>query len=210
MPLPPIDPNAVFLNIPYDEEFHKLYLAYIVGLYHLHLKPRIASGIPGGERRLDRILALIQGCRYSIHDLSRVELSVIPQATPRFNMPLELGLTITWAKLHPKRHTWFLWESTPRRVQKSMSDLDGTDAYIHSGAPEGVMSELRNAFLRDDVPSVQGMLEAYRFVENSVEKVLAKAGTRNLYAASVFKELCWLSSNAAVLFRGSGAGVELT
>jgi hypothetical protein len=201
MPLPLIDSKAVFLNIPYDDEFKELYLAYIVGLYQLGLEPQIAAGIPGGERRLDRILALIQSCRYSIHDLSRVEVSATPPSTPRFNMPLELGLTITWAKLHPKRHTWFLWESTPRRIQKSMSDLDGTDAYIHSGTPQGTMSELRNAFLGVRAPSVSKMLDAYRVAENNLEPILAKAGTRNLFAASVFKELCWLSSNLAVMVR---------
>jgi hypothetical protein len=32
MPPPPIDPNAVFLNFPYDEQFQSLYVAYVVGL----------------------------------------------------------------------------------------------------------------------------------------------------------------------------------
>jgi hypothetical protein len=196
VPPPPVNPNAVFLNIPYDEEFQRLYVAYIVGLYQLGLKPFVTSGIPGGERRLDRVLALIQSCRYSIHDLSRIELSTTPPATPRFNMPLELGLTITWAKLHPRRHTWFLWESTPRRLQKSMSDLDGTDPYIHSGTVEGVLSELRNAFVRDGAPSVQKMMAAYRLVESNIERILAGAGTRNLYAASVFRELCLIALDA--------------
>ena len=205
MPLPPIDPSAVLLNIPYDDEFQGLCLAYIVGLSCLRLKPRIASGIQGGERRLDRILELIQSCQYSIHDLSRVEVSVTPPATPRFNMPLELGLTITWAKLHPKDHTWFLWESTPRRVQKSMSDLDGTDAYIHMGTPEGVMSELRNAFPVDDAPTVPQMLKIYKFVGDNLDPILAKSGAKNVYAASVFRELCWLSSSlSALLLPGSG------
>jgi hypothetical protein len=190
MPQPPIDLNAVFLNIPYDEEFRSLYIAYIVGLYQLDLVPHLASEIPGGERRLNRILDRIKSCRYSIHDLSRVEMSAAPPATPRFNMPLELGMTITWAKLYPKRHTWFIWESTPRRLQKSMSDLDGTDPYIHSGTVEGVLSELRNAFWREDAPPVRRMLQAYRIVENSVEDAFSRAGTRNLYATSVFKELC--------------------
>ncbi|HEY1160823.1 MAG TPA: hypothetical protein VGE83_09350 [Terracidiphilus sp.] len=194
---PPLNPNAVFLNIPYDEEFRRLYLAYIVGLYQMGFEPRITSGIPGGERRLDRILALIQGCRYSIHDLSRVELSVAPPATPRFNMPLELGLTITWAKLNPARHTWFLWESSPRRLQKSMSDLDDTDPHIHSGTVEGVLSELRNAFVRDGAPPVQRMMKAYRVLEGKIDSILANAGTRNLYAASVFRELCFMALDAA-------------
>lgn len=196
MPQPSVNHNAVFLNIPYDEEFQKLYLAYIVGLSQLGFDPYITSGIPGGERRLDRVLALIQSCRYSIHDLSRVEMSVASPATPRFNMPLELGLTIAWAKMHPKRHTWFLWESTPRRLQKSMSDLDGTDPYIHSGTVEGVLSELRNAFVRNGAPSVQKMMATYRLVESNIERILAGAGTRNLYAASVFRELCLVALDA--------------
>jgi len=197
MPLPQTDPNAVFLNIPYDEEFQSLYLAYIVGIYQLRLVPFIASGIPGGERRLDRILALIQNCRYSIHDLSRVELSSTPPATPRFNMPLELGLTITWAKLQPRRHSWSLWETSPRRIQKSMSDLDGTDPYIHSGTVEGILSELRNAFVFRAAPPVMRMLDAYHVVESKTGKILADAGNRNLYSASVFKELCYVALDAA-------------
>jgi hypothetical protein len=109
-------------------------------------------------------------------------------------MPLELGLTITWSKLHPKSHTWFLWESTPRRLQKSMSDLDGTDPYIHYGTVEGVLSELRNAFVRDNSPSVQSMMEAYRLVEaRNIVRILAGGDTRNLYSASVFRELCLLA-----------------
>lgn len=197
MPLPPVDPNSVFLNIPYDEEFDKLYLAYIVGLYQLGFEPYLASEIPGGERRVDRVLALIQSCRYSIHDLSRVELSVTPPTTPRFNMPLELGLTITWAKLYPKRHTWFVWESSPYRLQKSMSDLNGTDPNIHYGSVEGILSELRNAFVFRDAPPVPQMLEAYGLVERKVGRILASAGTASLYSATVFKELCFAALDAA-------------
>jgi hypothetical protein len=193
---PPPDPNAVFLNIPYDQEFQPLYIAYIVGLYQLRLQPFLTSGIPGGERRLDRILSLIQRCRYSIHDLSRVELSVTAPATPRFNMPLELGITIAWAKLNPGQHTWFLWESMPRRIQKSMSDLDGTDPHIHSGTVQGVLSELRNAFVRDKAPSIRRMMTAYAVVNQSLGEILAGAGTRNLFAASVFRELCLVSEDA--------------
>lgn len=204
MPLPPISQNAVFLNIPYDEEFHKLYLAYIAGLHCLGLEPRLASSIPGGERRLSRILNLIQTCRYSIHDLSRVEVSPAPPATPRFNMPLELGLAITWEKLHPRRHTWFLWEAIHRRVQKSMSDLDGTDAYIHGGTVQGVLSELRNAFVRRGTPTFSTMLDVYRCLEESVSGILADAGTRDLFTTSVFEALCFTALEAVRLI---GAGI---
>jgi hypothetical protein len=203
MPPAPLNENGVFLNIPYDEEFQPLYLAYIVGLYQLGLEPYIASAIPGGRRRLSRILDLIQSCRYSIHDLCRVELDSAGSGTPRFNMPLELGMTITWADLHEELHTWFVFESKPRRLDFSTSDLGGTDANIHLGTVEGILCELRNAFVSNHAPSVATMLADYFLVQKSVEKVLEKAGTRNLYAASVFRELCFLAWKAASRRRGS-------
>ena len=96
----------MFLNIPYDQAFEPLYLAYIAGVRAFRLLPRATLEIPGGERRLDRILALICDCRYSFHDLSRVELSVKRPATPRFNMPFELGLAVAWQKFREPTHTW--------------------------------------------------------------------------------------------------------
>lgn len=194
---PPPDPKAVFLNIPYDEEFHSLYIAYIVGLFQLDLVPHLAPEIPGGDRRLNRIIQLIQSCRYSIHDLSRVELSVVPSATPRFNMPLELGMTITWQILNPSLHTWFVWESERHRLQISASDLNGTDAYIHNSTVEGVFRELRNAFPRDRSPSVPEMLKAYSVADSALNSFLDRNGTRNPFDRSVFVDLCRLSSRLA-------------
>jgi hypothetical protein len=193
------DLNAVFLNIPYDEEFTNLYIAYIVGLYQLGLLPHVASEITGGRRRLDRIFELIQSCRYSIHDLSRIEVSAAPAAVPRFNMPLELGMTITWANLNQDQHTWFVWESERYRLQRSASDLNGTDPNIHDGTPEGVLRELCNAFRRTRTPSVPEMLATYRFVHSSLNEILKRNGTRNPYDRSVFVDLCWLSSNLTAL-----------
>jgi hypothetical protein len=190
-PLP--DSNGVFLNIPYDEEFSSLYIAYLVGLCQLDLVPHIASEISGGKRRLDRILELIQGCRYSVHDLSRVEVSPAPSAVPRFNMPLELGMTITWASLHPKIHTWFVWESEPYRLQRSLSDLNGTDANIHNGTPEGVLRGLRNALGRDRPPSVPQMGKVFELVKSALNSIFLRNGTRNPYDRSVFLDLCSLS-----------------
>jgi hypothetical protein len=198
---PPPDPRAVFLNIPYDDEFRSLYIAYIVGLFQLDLIPHLAAEIAGGERRLNRISALIRSCRYSLHDLSRIEVSVSSSATPRFNMPLELGMTITWAEMRPKHHTWFVLESEPFRLQRSTSDLNGTDPHVHGGTSPGILRELRNAFLWDNAPAVQEMLDMHQFVENNLGAVLQRNGTKNPYDRSVFKELCWLTSNLTALLR---------
>jgi len=203
---PPLDPKAVFLNVPYDEEFSHLYVAYVVGLYYLGLVPHIAAEIPGGARRLERILALIKGCRYSIHDLSRVEISTKPGSTPRFNMPLELGMTITWADLNPDQHTWFAFESERYRLHRSASDLNGSDAYIHGGSPEGVFRELLNAFWRKGAPSVPEMAETHRIVEIGLKAhILPKLGTDSVYEAAVFRELCSLCSTLIGFLRGHAA-----
>ena len=132
------DPTAhgllsAFLNTPYDQAFQRLYLSYIAGITAFGLMPRSTLEVPGGTRRLDRIFDLIRTCRYSFHDLSRVELDVQRPPTPRFNMPFELGLAVAWEKLNPGQHVWFVFEARSRRLQKSLSDLGGTDVYVHGG-----------------------------------------------------------------------------
>jgi len=65
--------ESLFLNIPYDSSFAKLFLSYIAGISSFGSMPRASLEIPGGERRLDRILSLIRSCAYSLHDLSRYD-----------------------------------------------------------------------------------------------------------------------------------------
>ncbi len=145
--------EAVFLNIPYDPQFTRLYLAYITALSAISFLPQATLGITG-NRRLGRIASLIESCAYSIHDLSRVQLDRHAPRTPRFNMPFELGLAVAWAQANP-RHRWLVFESVRRRLNKSLSDLDGTDPYIHGGTVRGVMREVCNAFVsRGTQPTV--------------------------------------------------------
>ncbi len=194
--------NAVFLNIPYDKRFSSLYLAYIAGLVHLGFIPRVTLGLPSGARRLDKILAEIQGCRYSIHDLSRVSLDRNPPfATPRFNMPFELGLAVAWEKSNPAKHTWFVFETEDYRVQKSLSDLNGTDPQIHGGKVDGVMRELSNIFRRPrNQPTVPEMMRTFKTISRRSAKILAEAGAKSLFEARAFQDLCY---EARVAVEGS-------
>jgi hypothetical protein len=190
-----VDPQAVFLNLPYDREFESLYLAYIVGLSALRLVPRVTLGIPGGERRLDRIFDLVRSCRYSIHDLSRVELDLHRPFTPRFNMPFELGLAVAWAKLNRASHTWFVCETKSRRALKSLSDLNGTDLQIHGGTAPGVMRELCSAFVRvRRQPSVPEMMEVYRALKRGLPEIQARAGAASLFEPRVFAEVSFAAA----------------
>jgi hypothetical protein len=186
MPKPKL--QRVFINIPYDEPFEPLYLAYITALSAMGFLPRATLGI-GGNRRLDRIASLIESCPYSIHDLSRVQLDRNHPRTPRFNMPFELGLAVAWARAN-RHHKWLVFESMKRRLAKSMSDLDGTDPYIHDGTVRGVMREVCNAFVRPNQPTVPEMMHMYRSLRRGVPKILHNAGTKSLFTARAFSDLC--------------------
>jgi len=183
-------PLSVFLNVPYDDAFQNLYLAYIAGIASFGLAPRATLEIPGGARRLDRIFELITSCRYSFHDLSRVELDVRRPATPRFNMPFELGLAVAWDKLNPGRHVWFVLETKGRRLQKSLSDLAGADVYAHGGKPRGVFRELCNALVRTEhQPTVQDMTEIFRGLAEALPEIKRRAGAKSTFEARVFADL---------------------
>ncbi len=189
--------DHVFLNVPYDRQFKNLYVAYIVGLIELGLQPTATLAIPGGEARLDRIFELVQTCRYSVHDLSRVQMSRTPPPTPRFNMPFELGMSVAWAKLHPDRHTYIACESVNRRAQKSLSDMAGTDFNIHNGTPRGVMRELCNAFVRQrQRPTVPRMMQRYEIVSRLVPKMMNQNGSKTLFEARAFEDLVALAAYA--------------
>ncbi len=188
MPKRHVDPRAVFLNIPYDEKFTNLYLAYIVGLSALGFVPKATLAIPGA-RRLDRICDLIESCAFSVHDLSRVQLDRKAPATPRFNMPFELGLAVSWSR-RAAQHQWFVFETVLRRAQKSLSDLDGSDPFIHHGTVHGVMAAICDAFLRPSrQPTVPEMMWIYRRLRRELQNIRRNAGSNSLFTARAFAEL---------------------
>jgi hypothetical protein len=189
----------VFLNIPYDSKFEKLFLAYIAGITSFGMVPRATLEIATSSRRLDRILELIRSCRYSIHDLSRVELDRSAPRTPRFNMPFELGLTVASQRLSRKtQHEWFVCEAKAYRVTKSLSDLNGTDAFVHNGKVGGLFREICAMFRRPGLqPTVQQMWTIYRKLRRNLPTVLRNAGSASMFNARVFRDLCVIAIASA-------------
>jgi hypothetical protein len=190
--LPKSSEKAVFLNIPYDPQFSDLCLAYIAGTACFGLAARATLEIPGGARRLDRIVELIGGCKFSIHDLSRVQLDLNQPRTPRFNMPFELGLTVAWQRLRNREHTWFVFETRQFRVSKSLSDLSGTDIYIHGGTIHGVFRQLCNAFVNEKrQPSVAEMMSVYRYIKSELATILKASRATSVFdGARPFRDIC--------------------
>lgn len=79
----------VFINCPFDPEYKPLFEAIVFTVQIAGFRPRCArEASNAGQVRIDKILEIISECKYGIHDISRTE-----PLPPRFNMPLELGLT---------------------------------------------------------------------------------------------------------------------
>ena len=110
--------------------------------------------------------------------------------TPRFNMPFELGLAVAWEKLNPGQHVRFVLEARSRRLQKSLSDLGGTDVYVHGGKPSGVFRELCNALVWSQrQPTVQQIDGIYRGLVGMLPEIRTKAGATSAFEARVFADL---------------------
>ena len=105
-------------------------------------------------------------------------------------MPLELGMAIACQKTLFPSHMWFVFEAKRRRIQKSMSDLDGTDVYIHRGRPAFLFSELTNAFVwSQQQASVEKMRRVFVGLKKEMPRLMKDAGTNSCFTARVFKDL---------------------
>jgi hypothetical protein len=178
--------KSVFLNIPYDQAFEDLYIAYVVGLTQLGLTVNVTLALPN-EGRLDAIIELIEASDLSIHDLSRVELS---RGLPRFNMPLELGLALYRARMTRGKHHISIFDRKPYQVQRSTSDVNAIDPQIHHGSPRHLMIALRNIFRQPgDVTTVPEMLASYRALKRKLPEIRKNAGGGSLFGAAVFEDI---------------------
>src|SRR2546426_4032404 len=191
-------PDAAFLNVPYDSKYEELFLAFLAGLSGFALSPHATLESRGGGRRLDGIVHFLRRCRYSFHDLSRAELDPTPPATPRFNMPFELGLVVALAKAQPGRHEWLVFETRSHRIWKSLSDLAGTDEYVHGGTPLGLLRALTNALVRRRrQPTIAELEEVYRDVRSYASEIKRRLRTTSVFEARAFRELVAAAQRSA-------------
>jgi len=119
-----------------------------------------------------------------------IESGVEAPPTLRFNMPFELGLAVAWQRFVEPSHTWCVFESRPWRIGKSLSDLGGTDVYVHGGKPLGVFRQLANALvLSEHQPTVSQMAVIYTQLRRRLPKIMHSAGATSPFEARVFADL---------------------
>ncbi len=87
-------------------------------------------------------------------------------------MPFELGLAVERSRQPGVVHQWVVFEEQPHRLQRTLSDLNGTDPHIHRGDPDRVLVELSNALVRDVAdPSMERLRDAHADVQRAARRI---------------------------------------
>lgn len=95
--------EGVFINCAFDPGFLEVFRAIVFAVRACGFQPRTAQDVSdSGESRIAKITDLIVACDRGIHDLSAVALDA-GTGVPRFNTPLELGISLGIKWKGPKR-----------------------------------------------------------------------------------------------------------
>lgn len=161
--------NSVFVNCPFDSAYRPLFEAVTFAAYDCGFFPRCALEMDDSTQvRIEKIAAIIRGCRLAVHDISRTELDSTTRL-PRFNMPLELEIFLG-AKMfgfrNQRRKAALVLEEEAYRYQKYISDIAGQDIRTHGPHPARAIVEVRNflSHYRDDgviLPGGEKIVERY-------------------------------------------------
>lgn len=109
------------------------------------LTPRVASERQDGEVRLQKIIELIRECRFSVHDLSRVQAAAAGEYA-RLNMAFELGMDLGMSLAEdasPAQKKLLVMAESPHDHQIALSDLAGWDVPAHRGQFDEAIRRLR-------------------------------------------------------------------
>lgn len=138
--------DSVFINCPFDTQYHPIFRAIVFAVYRCGFLPVCALDQDNGlENRLRKIEKQIQSSQYGIHDLSRTEIN--SASYPRFNMPFELGIFWGAKRFGNKRQrnkNALILDAEKYRYQQVISDLNGIDVKAHHNDPTVVIRVVRD------------------------------------------------------------------
>ena len=139
--------DSVFVNCPFDKDYSQIFGGIVFAITHCGFYVRCALEEPdSSENRLLKIMNIISECKYSIHDISRVEIGADTQL-PRFNMPLELGVFLgakVFGNRYQKTKKCLILDAEPFRYRQSVSDIAGLDIDYHHNNKRRAITCVRN------------------------------------------------------------------
>lgn len=139
--------DSVFLNVPFDKKYKRLFDALIFAIYDCGFVARSSLEVEdSGKSRVEKILAIIEQSKFGIHDISRAGLD---RATglARFNMPLELGFFLGAARYgSPKdrEKCCLVLDRERYRYRNFCSDISGQDIRAHNDEPKDAIRAVRD------------------------------------------------------------------
>jgi len=176
---------SVFLNFPFDKGYEPLFLALIASLVSIGRRPRCVLEIAEhGQGRLPRIMALMESCRVSIHDLSRVG------GPRRFNMPFELGLAHALRAYRSQGHLIVMLENEPHCLSKILSDMAGFDPLAHRGKPLSIIRCVLDALgTGERDPSTRQVYAIWRRLMGAARTLKSLEGEKTVFSRTLFKRV---------------------
>lgn len=162
----------VFINCPFDKEYLILRDALLFAIFDCGFIPRCAlEEDDSGDVRFNKIQKIIAECRFGVHDISRTELDDQTQ-TPRFNMPLELGVFLGakhFGNKQQKGKVCLVLDREQYRYQAFISDIAGHDIRSHGNKSEKVITHIRDwlnaASGRRTIPGGRAIIARWRQFE---------------------------------------------
>lgn len=202
----------VFVNCPFDSEYSPLLEALCFCICYFGLTPRLASErIEAGENRLDKIIGIISGSRYSVHDLSRCRARESDEFF-RMNMPFEFGLDFGFRRSPGgayERKKFLVFEEKQYDLKQALSDLAGTDVAFHERKYEKIIQHARNFFRVEagiKVPGVKRIIGDYVtfqtwLMEKKISEGHSEEEARQLPVSERLEEIrIWMASGSPAEF----------
>jgi hypothetical protein len=141
--------ESVFLNVPFDARYRRLFDALVFAVHDCGFIARSALEVDdSGQARVDKILDIIESSKFGIHDISRAGIDRKTKL-PRFNMPLELGFFLGAkrfgsARDREKRCLVLDRDRDRYRYRNFCSDISGQDIRAHRDDPVEAIRAVRN------------------------------------------------------------------
>lgn len=135
----------VFINCPFDNDYFPILRSIIFAGIYLGFEIKISETSDSGEARITKIRRLIRQSKFSIHDLSRIELN--ENYLPRFNMPFECGIDFGskyFGSKQLKSKKFLILDKERYRYQQFISDIAGNDIRSHENSPELAIKAIRD------------------------------------------------------------------
>lgn len=139
--------DNVFLNVPFDDRYARLFYALVFAVYDCGFVARSALEVEdSGQARVEKILDIIGQCMFGIHDVSRAGIDR-NTGLARFNMPLELGFFLGAKRFgsdQDRQKRCLVLDRERYRYRNFCSDIAGQDIRAHGDEPRQAIRAVRD------------------------------------------------------------------